>query len=125
MRFSLAASCGALLASTVQVHPGHDLTEEIHERRSFINAVRRTSLDHCAEKLQARGVEARNIARRSAAVEQARSQKGLLRRDVDDVLNKSHNETELGYTENTPASELFSGNASCVLTPEATQGPYC
>lgn len=125
MRLSLASTSGALLVGFVQAHPGHDLSEEIAERRSFVNSVRQTSLSHCAEKLKSRGVEARNIARRSSAVEDARMQKGLLRRDVDDVLGQSHNETELGYTENTPPSELFSGNASCILTPEVTQGPYC
>lgn len=125
MRLTAASTYAALLVGFVQAHPGHDLSEEIAERRSFINSVKRTSLSHCAEKLQSRGVEARNVARRSAAVQEARLKRGLIRRDIDDLLDQSHNETELGYTENTPPSELFSGNASCILTPEVTQGPYC
>lgn len=116
---------GVLLMGAACAHPNHDLNEEIAERRSFVNSVKRTSLSHCAETLQSRGVEARSIARRSAAVEEARLRKGLFRRDLDDSLEKSHNNTDLGYTENTSPSEIFSGNASCVLTPEVTQGPYC
>jgi protocatechuate 3,4-dioxygenase beta subunit len=45
-------------------------------------------------------------------------------RDVDSVLATSHNETSLGYTANTDEATLFTGNASCTLTPEVTQGPY-
>jgi protocatechuate 3,4-dioxygenase beta subunit len=40
------------------------------------------------------------------------------------VLATSHNETSLGYTVNTDSATLFTGNASCTLTPEVTQGPY-
>lgn len=124
MRFSSIAISAALMC-LVQAHPGHDLSDEILERRNFVNSVRRNDLSHCADKLRARGVEDRGIARRSAAIKQARSFKGLSKRDVDEVLSQSHDESDTGYTENTDASKLFSGNASCVLTPEVTQGPYC
>lgn len=106
-------------------HPGHDATEEIRDRQSFKNSVRHVSLAHCAEKLKASGVFSRNLERRAATAAMARISRGVSRRDTDSVLAESHNKTALGYSENTSTSDLFSGNASCVLTPEVTEGPYC
>ncbi|WQF78914.1 Putative intradiol ring-cleavage dioxygenase [Colletotrichum destructivum] len=123
MRFSSVASGFALLSAAV-AHPGHDLNEEIAERRAFLSTVKRASLGHCADKLAARGVTARNVARRAAQVEQARQKRNIKKRDAASVLATSHNQTDLGYTLNTDATTLFSGNNSCVLTPEVTQGPY-
>lgn len=125
MRFQHLAVAGLYLVTGAFAHPGHDLTQEKAERRSFIESVRQASLSHCAETLKARGVEARNAERRSAQVRDARSRRGLIKRDADSVLAESHNETDIGYTPNTDASSLFSSNSSCVLTPEVTQGPYC
>ncbi|GJC77251.1 catechol 1,2-dioxygenase [Colletotrichum liriopes] len=123
MRFSSVAT-GLALLSGVVAHPGHDLTEEIAERRAFLSTIKRASLGHCADKLAARGITARNVARRVAQVEQARQKRNIKKRDAASVLAASHNQTELGYTLNTDAATLFSGNNSCVLTPEVTQGPY-
>lgn len=124
MRFTYAAAT-AILAHVAIAHPGHDLTEEIMERRSFVRSVSRSDLSHCAPKLRARGVEARNVARRSAAVENARSFRGLAMRDLEEALSESHDQSDSGYSAKTDPSKLFSGNSSCVLTPEVTQGPYC
>ncbi|KFA70071.1 hypothetical protein S40285_03316 [Stachybotrys chlorohalonatus IBT 40285] len=120
MHFSRIVSSMAILAGLALAHPGHDVAQEAAERRAYINSVRQVSLAHCADKLKARGVEARNIARRAAIVEAAR----LKRRDLEESLGTSHNETDLGYTEITSPDTLFSGNGSCVLTPEVTAGPY-
>lgn len=121
MKFSLI-----LLLSTLGLaHPGHDLTEEILERRAFKNAVRHASLEHCADKLSARGVVTRGVQRRKAAADAFSIARGLRRRDTAEVLAKSHNRTGCGITENTSYYALFSQNTSCVLTPEVTQGPYC
>lgn len=125
MRFTQLLAVVAAASGIADAHPGHDLTEEIAERKDFLRSVRRATLAHCADKLKARGVEASNVARRSAAVEKKRAAKGVQRRDVDSDLSTSHNSTDLGYTENTSISQLFSSNGSCLLTPEVTQGPYC
>lgn len=107
-------------------HPGHDLTDEILERRSFKNSVRSASLSHCADTLKKRGVDSRNLERRAAFLDAARLDRGVVKkRDTDTALGTSHNETDLGYSLDTSISDIFSGNASCVLTPEVTQGPYC
>lgn len=124
MRFSIFSI--TFLLGVGLGHPGHDLTDEILERRSFKSSIRSASLSHCADVLKARGIESRNVQRRAALLEGARLNKGTAkRRDVDDALGTSHNETSLGYDLDTSTSDLFSGNASCVLTPEVTQGPYC
>lgn len=123
MRYSVIFT--TLLLGLGQAHPGHDLTEEILERRSFKSTIRSASLDHCADTLRKRGVENRNLQRRAAFLEGARLDKGLAKRDTEEVLDTSHNKTHLGYSLDTGLSDLFSSNASCVLTPEVTQGPYC
>ncbi|KAH6662955.1 Intradiol ring-cleavage dioxygenase [Plectosphaerella plurivora] len=125
MRFSGPVALAlATLSSNVVAHPGHDLTEEIAERRAFLGSVKRASLEHCAAKLKARGVHDRNIRRRAAAVENARKRLNIKKRDLATVIATSHDKTELGYTTNTDAATLFSSQNSCVLTPEVTQGPY-
>ncbi|KAI2618086.1 aromatic compound dioxygenase [Hypomontagnella submonticulosa] len=126
MRFAGSVVSGlALLTGFAAAHPGHDLTQEIKERREFLNSVKRTNLDHCAGQLKARGVQKRNIERRAALLEKARAKRGLTKkRDLNSVLATDHNATDLGYTTNTDAATLFAGYNSCLLTPEVTQGPY-
>lgn len=48
----------------------------------------------------------------------------LRARDVDSVLATSHASNLTGITIDSDPSVLFSGNNSCILTPEVTQGPY-
>jgi hypothetical protein len=115
----------ALLAGLVAGHPGHSVAHEAAERRSYLQNAKRTSLAHCDDKLRARGIEARNAARREAVLQKARQKRGLKKRDFDSVLATNHNMTEKGYTQNTDPATLFAGYNSCVLTPEVTQGPYC
>jgi protocatechuate 3,4-dioxygenase beta subunit len=44
-------------------------------------------------------------------------------RDLTTVVATSHLSSE-AYDNSTEASILFSGNSSCILSPEVTQGPY-
>lgn len=48
----------------------------------------------------------------------------LQARDLDDVINIDHHSNLTGITPDSSASTLFSGNNSCVLSPETTEGPY-
>lgn len=74
MRFTTSVVSGlVLLAGSAVAHPGHDITQEIKERRDFLSTVKRTNLGHCASKLKARGVDKRNVARRVALLEKARA----------------------------------------------------
>lgn len=118
----------AILAGTAAAHPGHSVTQELRERKEFLSTAKARDLSHCAAKLKSRGVEARNTARRADLLEAARAKRGIKpaheRRTLESVLATDHNETGLGYTPNTDVSTLFSSNASCILTPDVTQGPY-
>ncbi|ORY12234.1 extracellular dioxygenase, partial [Clohesyomyces aquaticus] len=116
----------------VVAHPGHDHSKEIQERTAYLtNPIHKRSLAHCAEKLKARGNDVAMAARRSAMAESLRkkrsisSEKSYLRaRDLDSVLATDHHSNLTGITTETDPSVLFTGNASCILTPETTQGPY-
>ncbi|KAH7175277.1 Intradiol ring-cleavage dioxygenase [Dactylonectria macrodidyma] len=123
MRFSHLI-IGLVLSGTAVSHPGHDICQEITERREFINSVERSSLAHCAEKLKVRGNDGRNIERRSAKIAEIREKRGLKKRDLETVLGTSHDHTDEGYTMRTDAATLFAGNNSCVLTPEVAVGPF-
>ena len=48
----------------------------------------------------------------------------LRARDVDTVLATSHASNLTGITADTDPATLFTGNNSCILTPETTEGPY-
>lgn len=67
------------LAGVAAAHPGHDVKAEAAERAAFLKRapVHHRSLNHCTEKLRARGHEARNVARRELTVERLRRRKGL------------------------------------------------
>lgn len=124
MQFTTAI-VAALFATMTAAHPGHSVAEEAQERRDFLATAKARDLSHCSAKIKARGLEARNIARREQQLEAARAKRGLkTKRDLESVLATDHNSTGLGYTPNTDVATLFSSNASCILTPETTQGPY-
>lgn len=89
MRFASTIVSGlTLLAGSVIAHPGHDVAHEAQERREFLSSVKRTDLSHCATKLKARGVDKRNVARRTAQVNKARtkSKSNLKRRQLEQSL---------------------------------------
>lgn len=48
----------------------------------------------------------------------------LRARDLDIVLNTSHESNLTGITVDSDPSILLAGNNSCILSPETTQGPY-
>lgn len=107
------------LCAIASAHPGHDVSQEIKERAEFKALSRRSDLSHCASKLRVRGVNMRNHLRRSEML------KSLNRRTLSSDVATNHNKTLSGITLNTPEGVVFSGNNSCILTPEVTDGPYC
>lgn len=58
----------AVLVSSAFAHPGHDLSEELAERKRFSKATRSSNLAYCADKIKAQGLAKRNAIRRSIAV---------------------------------------------------------
>ncbi|KAF7932255.1 hypothetical protein BELL_0282g00050 [Botrytis elliptica] len=129
MHFS-AAAISAILTTSVIAHPGHDVRQEIAERASFMSQLKTRDLSHCSAKLKARGLEQAAVARRSAITKSERKKRGisserpyLKARDEATVLNTTHLST-VDYDTTTDESVVFSGNNSCILSPEVTQGPY-
>ncbi|KAK3315366.1 Intradiol ring-cleavage dioxygenase [Apodospora peruviana] len=115
---------GALAATVVMAHPGHDIRAEAAELRETLGMMARADLSHCAEKIKARGLEVRAIARRTELASRLAKKSGIIAgRDFGTVLKTSHHSNE-SYTLKTPASELFGSNNSCILSPEVTEGPY-
>ncbi|KAJ5770403.1 uncharacterized protein N7511_002454 [Penicillium nucicola] len=121
MHFSKAV----LLALTgiATAHPG------VHEHSSYTKVTKRDflqnarrSLDQCADHLERRGVDSRAEARRAALLE-TNKKRALFPRDTDKVVNTSHHST-LKVTSNTPETDLFSNNPTCILSPEGEVGPF-
>ncbi|KAF2682281.1 extracellular dioxygenase-like protein [Lentithecium fluviatile CBS 122367] len=120
---ALALLAASLLPSVILAHPGHDVVAEAAERAAALGKIEYRSLSHCAETLKKRGIEQRSIARRQATMDSLRKKRSLKARDFKTVLATDHQSTEK-YNAQTPADILFSGNNSCILTPEVTEGPY-
>ncbi|KAF2625351.1 aromatic compound dioxygenase [Macroventuria anomochaeta] len=133
MKFISALAGAALLAQQSTAHPGDSPEEharEIAQRAAYLSTHKR-SLAHCADTLKARGNDLAMAHRRSLEVKKLRAkraidqEKNYLRaRDLDTVLATSHASNLTGITADTDPSVLFTGNNSCILTPEVTQGPY-
>ncbi|KIW04501.1 hypothetical protein, variant [Verruconis gallopava] len=119
-----------ILAGISNAHPGDDHRSELMKRAEWLNQVERRDLSHCAEKLKARGVHARALQRRSALADSRRTMRSLpslpylKARDLDSVVNISHHSSLTGLTASSTDETIFSGNSSCILNPEVTEGPY-
>ncbi|CAG7944383.1 unnamed protein product [Penicillium salamii] len=121
------------LASIVSAHPGHDVKAEAAERAAFLKSVpvQSRSLSGCASKLKARGLENRNVARRQHAVKNLRASRGLSQtphflkaRSLNSTLSTSHHSSLTGVDPSTDPNVLFGSEATCILGPDVTQGPY-
>ncbi|KAJ6088532.1 hypothetical protein N7486_009793 [Penicillium sp. IBT 16267x] len=121
------------LAGLVSAHPGHNVRTEAAERAAFLksSSIQTRSLSQCASKLKARGLENKNVARREHAVKHIRRRRGLKNesrflkaRDLDTVVNTSHKSNLTNVDVSTDPSVLFKSEATCILGPDVTQGPY-
>ncbi|KAF2086997.1 putative extracellular dioxygenase [Saccharata proteae CBS 121410] len=126
------AATATLLAGITTAHPGHDAKLEALQRRAYINGVApsKRSLSHCSQELKARGHDKRSNMRRQKMAQEYRQKRSLqskpyLRvRDLDTVLDTDHQSNLTGISPWTPMDVLFTGENSCLLNPEVTQGPY-
>ncbi|EMD87307.1 hypothetical protein COCC4DRAFT_134246 [Bipolaris maydis ATCC 48331] len=131
MKIPTIASTLLSLSVLVAAHPGQSKAEmkrEAAERSAYLSTHKR-SLAHCADQLKARGNDVAMQNRRRSLVEKARQKRSIMKpylqvRDLDTVLAKDHKSNLTGVTPDTDPSLLFSGNNSCILTPEVTEGPY-
>ncbi|TEY39971.1 hypothetical protein BOTCAL_0445g00040 [Botryotinia calthae] len=124
----------------VQAHPGHDINEEIaHIARA--HKFHKRDISSCYSKLKARGHHQRTTDRRHEILKNERAKRGLptanpdasiikLRdlpelsaRDAGTVLNTNHLSTT-PYSPTDSFADIFTGNNSCILVPEVTEGPF-
>lgn len=117
----IALAASLFFSAPAVAHPGHDIAEEIAERAAYIASDSYTGLSHCAETLKSR--QAALISRRKAMVQHLRTKRGIVKRDFEDVLNTDH-QSNASVTPDSPDDVVFAGNASCILQPETTEGPY-
>lgn len=118
----VALAVSFFLSKPAVAHPGHDIAEEIAERAAYLASDSYIGLSHCASSLKSR--QAILINRRKAMVQHLRTKRGIVKRDFEEVLNTDHH-SNASVTPESPDDIVFSGNASCILQPETTEGPYC
>ncbi|KAJ5394456.1 uncharacterized protein N7487_012097 [Penicillium crustosum] len=120
------------LTGIVSAHPGHDVKAEAAERAEFFKSapVHSRSLAQCSSHLRRRGQEDRNVVRRHLAVKNLRRRLGLQptshlnKARSDSALETSHHSNLTGVNPSTDPNVLFGGDATCILAPDVTQGPY-
>ncbi|KAK0642038.1 Intradiol ring-cleavage dioxygenase [Cercophora newfieldiana] len=129
MRF-VTFLAGVLATTGVFAHPGHDIAQEIAERKAGLQMVSHRSLDHCTEVIKRSGLEARLVARRNELADRLIKKRGLVGKTHlftaqkrADPINTSH-KFSYNWNLDTPASVIFASNRSCILSPEVTEGPY-
>ncbi|KAI1379423.1 aromatic compound dioxygenase [Hypoxylon crocopeplum] len=128
----------AALASYAAAHPGetHDAHQMKRElvARDYAAQVGARSLAACSNSASAQALKARSIKRRAEAVKKIREKRGIQaparkdKRELEDLQaweKVNHNMTgTYDYNMFTSLEEVFSGNTSCILAPEITDGPY-
>lgn len=111
----------ALVGKSAIAHPGADHAAEARQRKAALARTR--SLASCNSVLETRGIPEASVRRRHALLSQMQK-RIILERDLDTALNTTHHSNLTELTADTDPSILFTGNGSCALVPETTQGPY-
>ncbi|KAH9905315.1 Intradiol ring-cleavage dioxygenase [Xylariomycetidae sp. FL2044] len=133
---SAALAATALIGEAV-AHPGEHHTEaqikrEVAAHRHAHRKMAR-AMGSCANNPSYVKRQEQAVARRAEVAKGLRQKRGLESKPMigkrdQEALEKwmavSHDSTSEGYTLDTPASTLFSGNATCALVEETTIGPY-
>ncbi|KAB8337059.1 hypothetical protein FH972_021363 [Carpinus fangiana] len=125
----------ALAAPMIFAHPGeHHSNEFIAKERAELQMHARhiqAGLDACAQHPKFLAIKARGQARRAEKAKFMRMKRAspMKKRDSAELAEyaaESHNSSTSGYTLDTDSTTLFAStqNASCVLTPKVTEGPY-
>ncbi|KAK2755445.1 putative extracellular dioxygenase [Colletotrichum kahawae] len=132
-RVAVAAS---LLLTGVVAHPGEEHDPQVHKRemalRRSVAANNRRALNACAGSAADVALKQRAIQRRDAKLKELRAKRSIaanapIRRRTEDNLNTwaaIDHASSAGYTLDTDPATLFAQNASCVVVPETTIGPY-
>ncbi|EPS43049.1 hypothetical protein H072_2975 [Dactylellina haptotyla CBS 200.50] len=134
MRYSTLSkfAIATLLPITSVLAHGDESHEAIQKRNEFIG---RRSLAACRDNEDAKALFKRSFERRQDMINKIREERGLekrslgdshrvAKRDFESVSQIDHNSTFAGAAFDSESSVLFSGNTSCLLMPEVTEGPY-
>jgi len=125
MRLAILASVLAAIDSALS--HGDDPAREQLERRVFLEVHPTNNLDHCADKLKRSGLAqeaARRRYRRAASLMAAEDLHAVIRARQTSSVGKSH-KSDKAYTAKTDPAVVFADSNSCVLSPQATEGPFC
>jgi hypothetical protein len=87
VKLSILAAAFGLFCTLVTAHPGHDPEVEALERRAFLQSLSVRSLDHCAAKLKARGIDQKMKGRRKSLAQDLRKKKGHNKGEVKSALS--------------------------------------
>ncbi|KAJ0119064.1 hypothetical protein J7T55_013299 [Diaporthe amygdali] len=126
------------LAALAVGHPGHEEEERLQAVNARAATARtRRALEGCTSQLEARGVYARAMERRRAAVEAHRiakripldtpytmSNNRMAKRNTTDVLNKDHQGDLNASVAIDDPSYVFNSTTCTVLNPEGEVGPF-
>ncbi|KAI1205699.1 aromatic compound dioxygenase [Annulohypoxylon truncatum] len=131
--FILAALAGYVAAHPGEEHDAHQMKRELVARDNAAQLGAR-SLASCSNSASAQALKSRSIKRRANAVKNIRQKRGIQaparkdKRTLEDLQAweaVNHNMTgTYSYDMFTSLEDVFSGNTSCILAPEVTDGPY-
>ncbi|KAF6809396.1 putative extracellular dioxygenase [Colletotrichum musicola] len=134
--FSRIAVAASVLLTSIVAHPGEEHDPEVAKRevalRRHVAFNNRRALNACAGSAADVALKQRAIQRRDAKLKELRQKRSIsadapIRRRAEEDLSTwaavDHASSE-GYTLDTDPATLFAQNATCVIVPETTIGPY-
>jgi hypothetical protein len=123
---SLLLTALATLALSHGDDPAAEKQEQL-ERRRFLE-IHTNNLNHCADKLARSGLLAeaaqRRYKRAASLMTPSALHAAVQARQATVYLGKSH-KSDKAYTAQTDPAVVFADSNSCVLSPQATEGPFC
>jgi len=128
MKLALVASVlVAAIDSALGHGDGRDHEREQAERRLFLEMNTGNSLEHCADKIKRSGLyedAARRRYKRAAELMHPTALEAAIQARQTSSIGKSH-KSDKAFTAATDPALIFAGGNSCVLSPQATEGPFC
>ncbi len=129
MKLGLVASVLFAAIDSALGHGDDPVSEkqEQLERRVFLEMHPTNNLDHCADKIKRSGLQeeaAHRRYKRAASLMAPEDLQAVIRARQASSVNKSH-KSDKPYTAKTDPAVVFADSNSCVLSPQATEGPFC
>jgi hypothetical protein len=128
MRLALVASVLVAALDSALGHgddPARDHQEQL-ERRRFLE-IHPNNLEHCADKIARSGLLEEATQRRykrAASLMAPSALQAAIQARQTSSLGKSH-KSDKAFTAQTDPKVIFAESNSCILSPQATEGPFC